>query len=368
MLQRAIEMGGDRTSASRQRSSGEGRQVRMVLLTWPMVALLGATVAAGTCLLSDCKLCGRRQAKETLVRDIGAVKATAFRPDGTMLSSLGFDGSVLIWDMATRTRSAFIPRGIGPAHCVAFSPDNRVLAGANVSAVVSLYDLDHDLARALDDNPAATVAATCLAFSANGETLAVGQADGKITLWNAATGRKRSTLGGHESFVVSLAFAPDGATLVSSGNGRLTRVWDVATGSERFAITGRTNTSVALSFSPDGRLLATSDQVTPTVRLWDMQNGTEHASLRGPAGAVVGVAISPDGTTLAAAGYQGAVTFWDLDSLQIRPGKLWHAGVRSIAFAPTAACWPPVGSTARSSSGTFPPRLAGEVRPRKHNA
>jgi WD40 repeat protein len=334
VLQHAIEMGGERTLASRQRSTSEGRPVRMVLLTWPMVALLGATVAAGTCLLGDCPLYGRRQAKETLVRDIGAVKSTAFRPDGTMLSSLGFDGSVLIWDMATRTRSAFIPRGIGPAHFIAFSPDNRVLAGANVNAVVSLYDLDRDLARTLDDIPAATVAATCVAFSADGKTLAVGQEDGKITLWNVATGHKRSTLGGHESFVVSLAFAPDGATLASSGNGCLTRIWDVATASERFSFTGRTNTSAALCFSPDSRLLATSDHITPTVRLWNMESGTEHASLKGPAGAVVGVAISPDGTTVAAAGYQGAVTFWDLESLEIRPGKLWHAGVRTIAFAP----------------------------------
>jgi WD40 repeat protein len=37
---------------------------------------------------------------------------------------------------------------------------------------------------------------------------------------------------------------------------------------------------------------------------------------------------------LAAAGYRGAVTFWDLESLTARRGRLTHAGVRSLAFAP----------------------------------
>jgi WD40 repeat protein len=334
VLQQPTEMGGDRTLAPRPRWSAQGRQVRMVLLTWPMVALLGATVAAATCLLTDCDRCGRRLAKETLVGDAGSVKSTAFRPDGTMLSSVGIDGSVTIWDMSTRVPSAFTPRGLGPVHGVAFSPDNRLLAAGSVNAVVSFYDLDHDTSKALDDTQASTVSATCLAFSADGATLAVGQADGRITLWDAATGRKLSTLGGHEEFIVALAFSPDDATLASSGSGHLTRIWDVPTGRERFAIAGRMNTYVALAFSPDGRMLAMGDQVSPIVKLWDMTNRTERASLRGPAGAVVGVAISPDGTTLAAADFRGTVTFWDMASLELRRERLRHSGVRSLAFAP----------------------------------
>jgi WD40 repeat protein len=65
----------------------------------------------------------------------------------------------------------------------------------------------------LDDTTASTTGATCLAFSPNGPTLAVGQQDGRITLWDAAAGKNRSTLSGHAGFVAALVFAPDGATL-----------------------------------------------------------------------------------------------------------------------------------------------------------
>ena len=219
-----------------------------------------------------------------------------------------------------------------PVHV--FSPDNSLLAAANIGTAVSLYDLDRDLARTLDDTPAATASASCLAFSADGATLAVGQADGKITIWDTVTGCKRSTLDGQQDFVVSLAFAPDSTILASSGNGCRTRIWDLASGKERLTITGRMNTSVALCFTPDRRLLAMSDQVSPVIRLWDMASGIERGELHGPAGVVVGLAISPDGRTLAAAGYRGAVTFWELESLTVRRGRLTHAGVRSVAFAP----------------------------------
>ena len=119
-------------------------------------------------------------------------------------------------------------------------------------------------------------------FSADGSTLAVGQEDGKITVWDTATGRLRSSLDGHENFVAALAFASDGATLASSGSDRLTRIWDVPSGRQRYAITSLMNTYMALAFSPDGRLLALGDHVSPVVRLWDMATGAERALLRGP--------------------------------------------------------------------------------------
>jgi predicted NACHT family NTPase len=324
----------DRKSGEGMPWRSEGRPVRLALLTWPVILLVGATFAAAACFLSDCERSGRTLARETLVGDVGSVKSIAYRPDGDMLASVGVDGSIMIWDLATIPHSAFMPRGIGLVRSAIFSPDNSLLAAANASATVSLHDLHDDQIRALDDTSAATSGAGCLAFSPDGATLAVGQVDGKITLWNAASGLKRSTLDGHTSFVASMAFASDGATLASSGSDRVTRIWELPAGKERCAITSLMNPYMALAFSPDGRLLALADHINAVVRLWDLTTGAERAALRGAAGAVIAVAISPDGITLAAADYRGIVTLWDLATLEVRPGRLRQAGVRSLAFAP----------------------------------
>ncbi len=251
-----------------------------------------------------------------------------------MLSSVGLDGSMSIFHLTERRESPDRSPAPGPVRWAAFSPNNRVIATANSTATVTVRDLvDHE-SRSLDDLPGATSGAACLVFSPDAATLAVGQQDGKITLWDAATRRHRSTLLGHTEFVASLAYAPDGATLASTGGDRTTRIWEIATGRERFAITGPKAPFVTMAFSPDGRLLCLGDQASPVVQLWNVVTGAEHATLRGPAGAVLAVGISPDGTILAAADYVGAITFWDLVTLEIRPGQLKHAGVRSLAFAP----------------------------------
>ena len=324
----------DRESSQSGPWRSEGHPVRLALLTWPVIVLVGATFAAGTCLLSDCDRGGQTLAKETLVGDVGSVKSIAYRSDGAMLTSVGVDGSIMNWDLAARPHSGFIPQGVGLVRCAALSPDSRLLATGHASAAVSLHDLGDDHSRSLYDPSAATSGAGCVAFSPDGATLAVGQADGKITLWDPTTGRLRSILDGHTDFVASIAFASDGTTLASSGIDRVTRIWDVPSGRQRYAITSPMNTFVALAFSPDARLLALGDHVSAVVRLWDMTNGAERAVLRGPAGAVLSVAISPDGTTLAAADYQGVVTFWDLANLEVSPTRLRHAGVHSLAFAP----------------------------------
>ena len=216
-------------------------------------------------------------AKSTLIVNTGTIKSIAFRPDGAMLFSVGFDGSLAMLDLTTRLEIPDPPQGLGPVRCAAFSPDNRVLATANATATVSLHDLVDHRSRTLYDISASTTDAACLAFSPDGATLAVGQQDGKITLWDAATGRKRSTLLGHTEFVASLAFAPDGTTLASSGGERMTRIWDLPTSRERFAIASPTSTFDVLAFSPDGRLLCGADPTTPIVRLWDVATGIERA-------------------------------------------------------------------------------------------
>ena len=90
----------EESAQQRDRWSSKGRQVRLVLLTWPVVGLLGATVTAAACLLTECPLGKQISAKDTLVGQSGTVKSLSFRPDGSMMASVGVDGSIVMWELA----------------------------------------------------------------------------------------------------------------------------------------------------------------------------------------------------------------------------------------------------------------------------
>jgi WD40 repeat protein len=334
MLDDSIETRLEESDRQRGRWSAKGRQVRLVLMTWPVVALLGATVTAAACLFTDCEKSEQILAKDTLIGQTGTVKSLSFRPDGAMLASVGLDGSIVIWDLATTLENPFLPEVSGPVRCASFSPDSKLLATGGPAAAIALHNLVVAQRCGLDDTTAATVGARTVAFAPDGATVAVGQQDGQITLWDPATGQKRATLDGHREFVATLAFSPDGTTLASSAGDHSVRIWDVPNSRQRSVLSGQINTFADLKFSSDGRFLVLGDHVTSVVRLWDIESGALHACLRGPSGAVVAVAISPDGGTLAAADYKGQITFWDFSTLKTRSQRLRHPGVLALAFAP----------------------------------
>jgi WD40 repeat protein len=269
-----------------------------------------------------------------LIGSLATVRSIAFRQDGAMLSSVGIDCPMAIFNLTARKQHPYEHELRGSVRFAAFSPNNRLLATASPTATVLLHDLvDHE-SRTLDGISTATAGANCLVFSPDGMSLAVGQEDGRISLWEAQSRRWRMTLTAHEGVIAAIAYAPDGSTLASSGADRTTRIWDLPAGRLRFEIKSPARTHGALAYSANGRLLFLSDQTKPVVWIWDVATGVERSSLLGFAGAVVAVAASPDGTTLAAADHQGVVTFWDIATFKIRPTRLKHAGVCSLAFAP----------------------------------
>ena len=209
MIAESIDTRSEAHAGQRERRSSTGCPVRLPFVTWPTVALLVASVAA--CLLGECDWGAHSQAKETLIGHAGTVESIEFRPDGAMVSSVGFDGSIAIWELTKRPDYAFLPRGPKNVMCTAFSPDNRIFAVGSQTAAVALHDLvDHE-SRALEDTVSPRAPAPPAWLSApDGATLAVGQQDGKISLWDTATRHIRSTLDGHSEFVPSLVFSPDG--------------------------------------------------------------------------------------------------------------------------------------------------------------
>lgn len=71
---------------------------------------------------------------------------------------------------------------------------------------------------------------TCIAQSANGETFAVGYADGSIRLWEASTGNVLVRFNGHKKSVTALSFDAQGFRLASGSLDTDIIVWDILAG------------------------------------------------------------------------------------------------------------------------------------------
>jgi WD40 repeat protein len=74
-------------------------------------------------------------------------------------------------------------------------------------------------------------------------------------------------LRGHSSPVLSLAFSPDGRSLASGDRDQAIIVWDLATGHRRQRLAEPMGPITALAYSPDGSLLASANAYDPPVRI-----------------------------------------------------------------------------------------------------
>ena len=176
----------------------QGRSVRLALVTWPAIALLGATFAAAACLLADCDCSVTARAKETLVGTASTVKSIAFRPDGAMLSRGG--NRRLDRDLGhERSRPTRLPaRSLRPGSLRRLQPRQRDAGNGDRRSRRRPSRSGDSRASAGSTIPRpSTAGAACLAFSPDGATLAVGQQDGLITLWQRrrAAGKNRSWAG-----------------------------------------------------------------------------------------------------------------------------------------------------------------------------
>ncbi|MBX7102803.1 MAG: WD40 repeat domain-containing protein [Gemmataceae bacterium] len=80
----------------------------------------------------------------TLSGHSGYVFGLAFHPDGTMLASASYDGTVRLWSLPDGRETARLPGPCQYAHAVDFSPDGSLLAAGygRPRGVVQWYRLD----------------------------------------------------------------------------------------------------------------------------------------------------------------------------------------------------------------------------------
>jgi WD40 repeat protein len=108
--------------------------------------------------------------------------------------------------------------------------------------------------------------ATVLAYSRDGSRLAVGHADGQVTIWDPSTGTLVKQWAAHSKQINSLQFYDHDTKLLTLGNDNRARLWSTGNWSETATIEG---TFYSGAISPDNRWLA-AQSADQSVWLWDL--------------------------------------------------------------------------------------------------
>jgi len=245
----------------------------------------------------------------------------AFSPNGKLLVTSSYSGTVVLWDTATLERRGALTNDFGCA-CLAFSPGSDVLAVAtgfvpsrpNIPRSLAFWDITtsqkiNRLAEAAHD-------AAAVSFSNDGRLVAVGYYDGWVRLWDWQTGRKIAEFQKHDGQVPTVAFSADDTLLASGGqNDEYVVLYSVAPARVLKVLEGHTGGVKSVAFAPDAKTLAAGGN-DGMIRLWNLATHQPVLTLKKHSGAVNSVAFSRSGGFLASCGADADVRLWPAPSFE----------------------------------------------------
>jgi WD40 repeat protein len=169
------------------------------------------------------------------------VFGTVFSTDSTHVVTAGRDGALKLIRVED---GAFVDdinasnKGYGGVNCIARHPSEDQVLSAGDDRIPRLYRIfrttrrdvgntDFNLIRAFEAQGAPV---TAVAFSPDGERVAIGSAAGEVRVYNVSDGTRLSTVTGDAIGVFALAFHPDGKQLAAAGFEGEVRLFDAESG------------------------------------------------------------------------------------------------------------------------------------------
>jgi len=158
-----------------------------------------------------------------------------------------------------------------------------------------------------------------------------------VQIWETASGKELAKLRAEGFGSPHVAFSPDGQTLaVASGSGTV-RLLEAKTGTERRRLFGRSDSGSRLAFSPDGKTLAVGGQ-DGAVQLWNIADGSRAGVIECPIGntgfGLRGLSFTAPDRGIAWTAVGLTAFAWELPSGKLITPAGGHVSfIRSIAFA-----------------------------------
>jgi hypothetical protein len=235
------------------------------------------------------------------------------------------DPTLTVFDGATLRPLARVTDRLVAMHNVAMSADGSLLAAVERHATVRVIDAKTGGERCrIAINPR-MYAEVPVAVSPDGRLVAVGSGDPDrekdvVRLFDSSNAGEVKVLGVgagsrlNASANGALAFSADGNMLAVAAWGRPIELWEVSTGRRREKLAGDGDAGTCVAFSPDGRFLAAGGGPDkPAVRVWDLMGGKMVAKfVGGHRDWLKRVAWSPDSSRVVSCGAETVAYVWDV--------------------------------------------------------
>ena len=257
-----------------------------------------------------------------------------FSTDGKMLASASADDTVKVWNIpqlpVTNPQSplyTFKGHG-GKASEVSFSSDGKSLATTTKDKTIKLWRLQSILP---------TFAGNSVGVSPDGETFAVGNQQGIITL-RQKDGKKLHNFRAHSEGIIKVIFHPRGKTFVTIAEDNQIKLWNLSgkllKSWQEYEKENQTifNRIQDISFSPDGKYLVTIGGIYAPVKLWDLE-GNLVRSWQTKDELLTAIDFNPDGEALVTAGDK-TVKLWSIQGILLKTISGHQDSISSVKFSP----------------------------------